>query len=82
MDIDFDFKLYALGLEACIAMPHRPSCAATSLCIRMYPSSPHCVPHEFFTSQYLVLSLLTPYPTAVTSWSRLVPQAPVKTPLE
>ena len=54
------FKLHEVGYEACIAMPHRPSSASISLCMRMYPSSPHPVPHEFFTSQYWVPSTLVP----------------------
>ncbi|KAM7514586.1 hypothetical protein LguiA_004169 [Lonicera macranthoides] len=60
-----------------LAILQRPSAAATPLRILMYPSSPHPVPHEFFTNQYFV-----PYPKAVTPWSSSVPLSPVKTPLE
>ncbi|RDX58383.1 Ketol-acid reductoisomerase, chloroplastic, partial [Mucuna pruriens] len=59
------YRIHAVGYDACIAMPQSPSSALTPLCILMYPSSPHSVPHEFFTNQYSVPSL-TPYPTAVT----------------
>lgn len=65
----------AIGNEAAYWMPHFPF--PSPVCsIKIYPWSPHPAPHEFLTLKYF-FPPYSPYPTASTPWSSLVPHDPV-----
>ena len=44
--------------------------ALRDVTIRINPSSPHQLPHEFRTCQYSLLSASTPHPVTEMTWSR------------